>query len=94
VDLGGRGQPVLARQVDVDDGHFREVAADGADDVVAGRHLGDHLDVGLQIEQRDESPPYHVHVLGKQDPDSHGYVRLLLLPDLSGAPQSIIHQAF
>src|SRR5439155_18342852 len=90
VDLGGGGEPILAGQVDVDDGHLGLAPSRGGQDVVTRRDLGDHLDVRLQIEQRDEGPTHHVHVLSEQHLDDHPFVRLLLLEGYSGYSYSTI----
>jgi len=63
--------PVKPWQVDVE---YREVGAlrhRGGHDVGAGRHLGDHLDVILQIQHGDQRVPQYPHVLSDKDPDHH-----------------------
>ena len=63
VDLGGRGEPVLP-------GRSMSMTATsggstcGGQDSSPGVHLGDDLDVGLQVQQGNEGTAHHVHVFG------------------------------
>ena len=66
VQLTGRGEAVLAGQVDVDDGHLCLLGARRGQDLEPGGDLGDHVDVGLQPQQRHQRSPDDVHVFGHQ----------------------------
>ncbi len=69
MNLGCRGQPVLAGQVDVEDRDIGSMFPRSGEDVVPGSHFGDHFDVGFESQQRDQSTAHHVRVLGKQHSD-------------------------
>jgi hypothetical protein len=74
VQLGGGGEPVHARHVHVEQGQVGAVSQSGRHDSRARRHLGDHFDVILQVQQRDQRVPQDPHVLRDQDPD-HLFLR-------------------
>ena len=46
--------------------------AHGLDHRVAGADLGDHLEVGLEAEQRGQRAAHQRLVVGEQQPDGHG----------------------
>jgi hypothetical protein len=71
VQLRRGGEPVEPRQVNV---QHREVGAlrqRRGHDVGAGRHLGDHLDVVLQVQHGHQRVAQNPHVLRDKDPDHH-----------------------
>jgi len=69
MQLGGGGDPVQPWQVDIEHRDVGALRQRRRDDVGAGRHLGDHLDVILQVQHGDQRVPQDPHVLRDQDPD-------------------------
>ena len=68
--LGGHGDPVEPRHLDVEEGDVDVVAADGVEHGVATIHLGHDLEVTLEVEQRRQRPPDERLVVGEQEADS------------------------
>jgi hypothetical protein len=66
-----RGEPVSPRQVDVQHREVGTLRQRRRHDVGADRHLGDHLDVILQVQHGDQRVPQNPHVLREKDPDHH-----------------------
>ena len=62
-------QPVGAGHLDVQQGDVGALLQRGREDLVAARHLGHDLDVGLQREQAGKRAADHGLVLGEQHPD-------------------------
>ena len=71
-DLGGRRDAVEPGHLDVEQGHVGVVLEDGGYDGVTGADLGDHLEVGLEGEQRGQRAADQRLVVGEQEPDGHG----------------------
>ena len=63
--------PSRPGHLDVEQGHVRVVLEDGRDHLVAGADLGDHLEVGLEAEQRGQRAAHQRLVVGEQQPDRH-----------------------
>ena len=74
-DLGGRLDAVEPGHLDVEQGDVGAVLAGGRDDLVAAADLGDHLEVGLEVEQRGQRAADQGLVVGEQEPDGHGTTR-------------------
>ena len=70
--LGRGADAVEARHLDVEQGDVGAVLEHGRYDGVPGRHLGDHLEVGLQAQQRRQRAPDQGLVVGEQQPDRRG----------------------
>ena len=70
-DLGGRGDAVEPGHLDVEQGDVGVVLEDGRYDGVAAADLGDHLEVGLEAEQRGQRATDQRLVVGQQEPDGH-----------------------
>ena len=68
---GGRGQPVHAGHLDVEQGDVRLGRERGRDDLVAPPDLGHDLEVVLEVEQCRECRADERLVVGQQEPD-HG----------------------
>ena len=70
---GGRGgKPVQAGHLDVEQGDVGSVLERRGDDLVAAGHLGDDLEVVLEVEQHRQRTSYEMLVVGQQDPDHAG----------------------
>jgi two-component system, NarL family, sensor histidine kinase DesK len=61
--------PVKPRQVDVEHREVGTLRQRRGHDVGAGRDLGDHRDVILQVQHRDQRVAQNPHVLRDKDPD-------------------------
>ena len=70
-DLGGRGDAVEARHLDVEQGDVGTVLEHRGHDRVAVADLGDHLEVGLEAEQRGQGAADQGLVVGEQQADGH-----------------------
>ncbi len=68
-DGGCRGDAVDARHLDVEQAHVGARDPGRVDDLVAPAHLRDHLEVGLEREQRRERPTHEGLVVGEQHLD-------------------------
>ena len=66
---GGGRDAVQARHLDVEQGHVGAGPPGLGDDLVAPADLGDHLEVGLEVEQRGQRAPDQRLVVGEQQPD-------------------------
>jgi hypothetical protein len=66
--------PIHARHLDVEQGDVGLMLAGGREHLVAAGDLGDHLQVGLEAEQRGEGAAHHPLVLRDQDPDHRSAV--------------------
>jgi hypothetical protein len=71
VQLRRSGDPVQARQVDVEHREVGTLRQRRGHDVGARRHLGDHLEVILQVQHGDQRVPQYPHVFRDKDPDHH-----------------------
>ena len=81
----GRGQPIEARQVDVDDRDIRVVSQRLRNDIVPALDGGDYLHIGFQFDKCDKRTAYHGDIFGEQYPQrahaSHrSQVNLLVMP--------------
>jgi signal transduction histidine kinase len=65
------GDPVEPWQVDVEHREVGTLRQRRGHDVGAGCHLGDDLDVILQVQHGDQRVPQNPHVLRDKDPDHH-----------------------
>ena len=72
--LGGGGEAIHSRHLDVKQGHVGARSGRGLGHLVAAADLGDYLDIFLEGEQGGESFPDHHLVLGQQHPDHAGTV--------------------
>jgi hypothetical protein len=70
-NLGGGADAVEPRHLDVEQGDVGAVLQDRRYDGVPGRHLGHHLQVGLEAQQRGQGTADEGLVVGQQEPD-HG----------------------
>jgi len=76
MELGCRRQPVDAGEIDVDHRHVRFGRESRRHDRVTPVHGGDHVKIGLQLEQRHQRAPDHVNILGEEDSHrQHHYPR-------------------
>lgn len=64
-----RGQPIGARQVDIDHGHIHPLAQRGRHNRGAVGDLGHHVDIVFQVQHGRQGVPQDLHVLGHQNPD-------------------------
>ena len=68
--LGGV-EPVHLRHPDVEQAHVGPQVPGSLDRLAAVGHLGDHLDVGLGVEDHGEPAAHQLLVVGDQHPDRH-----------------------
>src|SRR5262249_60379279 len=64
--------PIPAGQLDVHQGHPRLAPAGRLEHLVAPGHLGDDLEVGLELQEPADRSPEHRLVLRDQHPDHAG----------------------
>jgi two-component system, NarL family, sensor histidine kinase DesK len=86
VQLRRGGDPVKPWQVDVEHREVGTLRQRRGHDVRAGRHLGDDLDVILQVKHGDQRVPQNPHVLRDKDPDHHPSNRRALMGTTMCAP--------
>src|SRR5215472_2058055 len=70
--VGDSTEPIPAGQLDVNQGHPRLAPAGRLEHLVAPGHLGDDLEVGLELQEPADRGPEHRLVLRDQDPDHAG----------------------
>ena len=70
-----RGDAVQPGHLDVEQGDVGPVLAHGRQHLVARPDLGDHLEVGLEAEQRRQRAPHQGLVVGEQQPDRVPVIR-------------------
>jgi hypothetical protein len=82
----GRGQPIQARQVDINDRDIRTVRQRLRNDVVPALDGGNHLHIGFQFDKRNQCTAHHGDVFCEQDPQREhaGLQNLLVMASCTG----------